>query len=224
MNNGRNIRLDSFDFVKGLLIIMVVWGHICAHCSGIDYEKNVLTSYIRLFQMPMFIVISGYFQKTITSRSDLYGRIKKTIVHIGLPLLVWSIIASFVLYILKLIGITWFSNSTGVFGIAKALFKSFRFYWFLPCLMLCIFLNSFLSLLSNMMKIKIGLMYLLSSIMLLFVPSYMFHFQFMWPFFILGNLFRNYSHKEFFVSFLHGNAPQKIDIVLTVILGGGTFV
>ena len=79
-------RLEVFDFVKGCLILFVIWGHMCMYLSGADYEKNFLTMYIRLFQMPLFIFISGFFQKSIYSLSHLVQKIEKTIRHIGLPL------------------------------------------------------------------------------------------------------------------------------------------
>lgn len=59
---NKTARKPEWDFVKGILIIFVVWGHVCSYVSGI-YDKNLLTAVIRLYQMPMFILVSGYFQK-----------------------------------------------------------------------------------------------------------------------------------------------------------------
>lgn len=70
-------RIDDFDFIKGVLIIFVIWGHCCMCLSGPDYEKNALTTYIRLFQMPLFIFISGYFQKSISTVSEGFLYLKK---------------------------------------------------------------------------------------------------------------------------------------------------
>lgn len=70
-------RKCNYDFIKGVLIILVVWGHCCSYLSGSNYEKNLLTSYIRLFQMPLFIFMSGYFVKSVYKIDELYDRVKK---------------------------------------------------------------------------------------------------------------------------------------------------
>ena len=55
MSLNKTVRKPEWDFVKGILIIFVVWGHICSYISG-EYDKNILTAVIRLYQMPMFIL------------------------------------------------------------------------------------------------------------------------------------------------------------------------
>ena len=84
-------RYLDIDFCKGLLIVMVVWGHFCAHSSGSDYEKNALTMYIRLFQMPLFFMISGLFQKRITNTVEFLYSVKRCFYRLGLPLISFSI-------------------------------------------------------------------------------------------------------------------------------------
>lgn len=86
----KTFRFLDIDFCKGVLIILVVWGHFCAHSSGIDYEKNAITMYVRLFQMPLFFMLSGFFQKRVQSFSELKVVINKTFYRLGLPLLSWS--------------------------------------------------------------------------------------------------------------------------------------
>lgn len=58
---GRDL---SFDFIKGVLIILVVLGHVIQGLYGIDNPdvwENLLFTIIYTFHMPLFIFISGYF-------------------------------------------------------------------------------------------------------------------------------------------------------------------
>lgn len=86
-------RYLDIDFCKGVLIILVVWGHFCAHSSGYDYDKNVITMYVRLFQMPLFFMISGLFQKSVSDFPSLKRTIKKTFMRLGLPLISWTLLS-----------------------------------------------------------------------------------------------------------------------------------
>lgn len=88
-------RLYDIDFCKGVLMTLVVWGHFCAHSSGIGYEKNDVTMYVRLFQMPLFFMISGFFQKHVPDSHALKTSFEKTFIRLGLPLISWTV-ASYV--------------------------------------------------------------------------------------------------------------------------------
>lgn len=212
-------RLESLDFVKGLLIVLVVWGHICAHSSGIDYEKNMLTSYIRLFQMPMFILISGFFQKTIASSGDLLIRVRKTFLNIGLPLFVWALIASLVMWGLQIIGLYDFSINT-LISFSRTVYANIFFYWFLPCLIICILLNAIIGYVANRFSIRALYLHIASIPLILLIPIDMFYFQFMWPFFILGIYLHELAQKDYMVAILEGNAPNQLEKLLYVIWGG----
>lgn len=172
--------------------------------------------------MPMFILISGFFQKEVVNFFEFSKRIKKTIVHIGLPLIVWALIATLVLYLLNAFGIYELQGER-INRFFFTLYKSIRFYWFLPCLVLCIALNATISYCSNRFKIKLLPLYIVSLLVLLLIPKDMFHFQFMWPFFLLGICFRRYAQKGFISSLLRGETSTSQNVVLLTILGGGIF-
>ena len=89
MNNVKS-RLPQWDFVKAILIIFVVWGHVCSYISDSSYERNALTSLIRLYQMPMFILVSGYFQKPCHTVRDIKARLIKIFRSLCIPYLCWS--------------------------------------------------------------------------------------------------------------------------------------
>ena len=57
-------RIEWLDYIKGILILMVVFGHTIA--GSRSQEVNIFGIshyYIYTIHMPMFIFISGYFSK-----------------------------------------------------------------------------------------------------------------------------------------------------------------
>ena len=84
----------EWDYIKGVLIILVVWGHVCSYISGYVYEKNFLTAAIRLFQMPLFIFISGVFQHNYSNITEVKCRIIAILKRLVLPYTIWIVIAA----------------------------------------------------------------------------------------------------------------------------------
>jgi fucose 4-O-acetylase-like acetyltransferase len=66
-----NERNQYFDNVKGALILMVVLGHLVWPLPASDRCNQTLYSFLYLFHMPMFAVISGYFSRAEASRRYL---------------------------------------------------------------------------------------------------------------------------------------------------------
>lgn len=85
-------RLPEWDFVKAVLIIFVVWGHICSYISDSSYDKNALTALIRLYQMPMFILISGFFQRPCRTFSEIKEKGIKIFKSLCIPYLCWCFV------------------------------------------------------------------------------------------------------------------------------------
>lgn len=56
-------RNNYFDFLKFSLIFIVIWGHCIQALRSTDmsWEDNYFTVFTATFQMPLFILISGYF-------------------------------------------------------------------------------------------------------------------------------------------------------------------
>lgn len=177
-------RLLDIDFCKGLLIIFVVWGHVCANSSGIDYEKNALTMYIRLFQMPLFFVISGLFQKQCDNIASLLKSFKNTFWRLGVPLIAWSIVYYVTIMIVQ---------NRPVGGVFSMLGRGPIHYWFFTCLILCKVYYSFVDLIAHFFKANRFLMHIMSVVLLLLVPYDFFHFTFSYLFFLLGILFMKYK-------------------------------
>ena len=84
----RDNRIDS---IKGVLIILVILGHLIGSCgSGELNEKAWL--FIYTFHMPLFILISGYFSRIRNTSSDFI----KSLLPIIKPLIVFQVIYLFI--------------------------------------------------------------------------------------------------------------------------------
>lgn len=93
MINNRNI---TIDFIKGLLIYLVVLGHTLSgqYMAGISTNiEESLRFLIYLFHMPLFFFLSGYLIKTEKLQKKY---ISEKIKYIGILFLVSSLIYMFV--------------------------------------------------------------------------------------------------------------------------------
>lgn len=72
-------RDESIDTVKGLLMILVVLGHVIG--SFQEYQLNIfLRNFIYMFHMPLFIFLSGYFNKIEKTKSSVITLLETYIV------------------------------------------------------------------------------------------------------------------------------------------------
>lgn len=91
----------SFDFIKGILAFLVVWGHVIQYLQG-SYQFNPIYIWIYSFHMPLFIFISGYFALETVNNSFnvcLKSRIKRLLI----PALLWTVL---IFLIIDLHGVT----------------------------------------------------------------------------------------------------------------------
>ena len=58
---ARDYRIDS---LKGLLIILVITGHVITTLDNVNFINHGVMGLIYIFHMPLFILISGYFSKS----------------------------------------------------------------------------------------------------------------------------------------------------------------
>ena len=56
-------REPFWDWLKGILAFLVVWGHGMTYMPG-DYLNNIVYVIIYSFHMPLFVFVSGYFYAT----------------------------------------------------------------------------------------------------------------------------------------------------------------
>jgi fucose 4-O-acetylase-like acetyltransferase len=67
--NGRSIFFDNY---KGILILLVVFGHFLYDMRFVDDIFNVIAKIIYIFHMPAFVLISGYFSKSEFNSRKLF--------------------------------------------------------------------------------------------------------------------------------------------------------
>ena len=170
MENGRD---KSYDFIKGVLIAFVVWGHVCAFSAGAGYDKNILTTYIRLFQMPVFVFISGYFQKEIkTGMKGLIQYFVKMFLSLVVPFLFFCFLAMLV--------------NRGISNVLpEPVSLSLGSFWFFPCIILCKVIASLIMFLVPRKGMRYAIYGMIAGFPLL-VDFDLFFFSFLWVFFAVG--------------------------------------
>lgn len=128
-------RIIELDFVKGILISLMVLFHLTLFTN----EYGHLTQWVYCFHMSGFLLISGYLQKVNKSK---LGGVKKAIRRILIPYLIFEIV-----YIigLSLLGSLLGSENQvnlSISSISKLLFiEPIGTYWYLHTLFICIIVN-----------------------------------------------------------------------------------
>lgn len=190
MNTGTILRDKSFDFIKGVLIFLVVWGHGIQFFlgGGNNYLHNPFYIWIYSFHMPLFIFISGYFAlHTINKnfKECLYTRLYRLLI----PALIWTII--------RFLAINY--NIVESEGFARSIYSSFRGIWFLYCLFVLYVTANIVW--KSKYKYHIALFLLIIG-----YASYSYqpidvlkHFQLIsqWPLFVLGLVCAQYKMASF---------------------------
>lgn len=80
------IRDGNIDVLKGVLMILVIWGHAIGQL-GSGFINEHLQFFIYLFHMPVFILISGYFMKY-----KGLEHMKISILKLLVPLIIFQVI------------------------------------------------------------------------------------------------------------------------------------
>ena len=63
---ARDKRIDS---IKGLLIVLVILGHVITTLDNVNRINHAVMGLIYIFHMPLFILISGYLTKNPSEQS-----------------------------------------------------------------------------------------------------------------------------------------------------------
>ncbi len=88
------IRDDKIDFYKGMLMWGVVWGHTIT-CLLQDALNEVgIHPIFRTYDMPFFMLISGYFLSFSMKKYSFANLIKNKVTTIALPTIFWILLSS----------------------------------------------------------------------------------------------------------------------------------
>ena len=88
---NRDVRIDTY---KGLLMWGVVWGH-CINCLKLDDPISVwIHSFFRTYDMPFFMLLSGFFLAVSIVRYDWKQLLCNKLTTILVPTIIWSLVIS----------------------------------------------------------------------------------------------------------------------------------
>ena len=110
----------TIDVVKGLAIILVVYGHLIEHGMapwGGDFFANPVFKVMYTFHMPLFVFISGYLMAFSLGRRSLGETFKIKCNSLLVPFVSLAILGILVSYFLNII----FGNSLGVVNFSRDL-------------------------------------------------------------------------------------------------------
>lgn len=183
-------RMRSFDALKFLGILLVVWGHSLAWFSSAEGNEMISSRIIYSFHMPLFMAIAGFFSAKIIDKplkDVLWGRC--------LPLLVPTCTLGVVLALYN-----WY-----VYDVPFLVMLTMSF-WFLVSLAMCTFLY-YITLRRKRGRTIMFFVGLLISQILTPLLKYNFQIGTMYPAFLMGALlsmnfewFKRHSRTIFLVS------------------------
>ena len=87
---ARDNRIDS---LKGLLIILVILGHVITTLDNVNVVNHAVMGLIYVFHMPLFILISGYLTRSPEQQSagDMWRGVLNILITLGIFQLLESI-------------------------------------------------------------------------------------------------------------------------------------
>lgn len=182
-------RIEYIDFIKGICIFIVVWGHSIQNMGdGIEFWTNPVHEFICSFHMPIFMLVSGFFFSKSLGKplaQNLTRRFKQLII----PCFGWSLVlvAINIGYMLA-DGIT-----PPLIGTLKSvIMETLTRFWFLRSVFICFTL----ALISMKIFKKDTTAFIISFLLFLALPDNgRLHLdKFMYPFFWMGYFM--YKHIE----------------------------
>lgn len=184
----RNIYLD---IVKGVAIILVVYGHCIQYGTMYyvddEYFGNPLFTIIYSFHMPLFMLVSGFLFYGSISRHSAKYNLRTRFTALLVPIIAWNTIHLLIMdtpLLLKGMDIPLLDN-------AKSYLTATWFLW-------SIFWCSIIALIvKNYLKDNI-IAYILAGVVLLLLPNACgipYH-VFMYPYFITGYLWNKYNEYK----------------------------
>ena len=87
---ARDNRIDS---LKGLLIILVILGHVITSLDNVNVVNHAVMGFIYVFHMPLFILVSGYLTRSPEQQpaSDMWRSVLNILITLGIFQLLYSV-------------------------------------------------------------------------------------------------------------------------------------
>ena len=194
-------RVFLIDYLKGIAIFLVVWGHAIEYAphDGYDFFINPVYIFIYSFHMPLFMFISGYLFLYSMKDKDFWNISKNKFLQLIVPLIIWSFIYYFFRFVLG------FYDIKDLTLLEKAGLLFYRYItsfpyelWFLWAVFFC---SIIMAACKTFFKNKIY-SYIAVFIVLLLIPdTHNLHMlKFTYPYFVLGYFYN--KEKEHFQKYL----------------------
>ena len=186
------------DFLKGVMIFCVMYGHAISKINslrGVTWQDSVVNVFVTSFEMPLFIMISGYFLWFSLRKKPHFTVFWQRVISVALPLFVWEGIPAVYSVIFETL-----NNGFSIINVAKIAARLvFPGLWFLACYLICTSFVIIIEWASSKVKerknqIALGTaMYAGLIVGLHFVKPYFDYVPFMFPFFLVGFVLSKYS-------------------------------
>ena len=179
-------RDSTVDFAKGMLMWCVVYGHsVDALCGGLSHSPVWLHSFVRTFDLPFFMVISGYFFRRSFERKSLHRVVLDRLTMLLVPIAVWTLLR-------------------GQFNVFSGMYY---FLWaVLVSSMICVAVRCIVSFCNSRISKALELSLLIVAMLSLYVVNIPWNMFYLFPFFVVGyyldNLKFELSGKWIFLAFL----------------------
>lgn len=179
-------RILYWDVIKAFAIFLVVWGH-CLQYLQVDTEKcwsSNLCGFIYSFHMPLFMMVSGFFAKSIYKKG-FWENIKHKTIQIWLPSVTTYIVVGLLLIYMR--------HEPWDMGLTKLGWNCFTSYWFLKALYILYIVGICFTFVFRKSKL---ISIVLSAILLVLLKDNVefVHCMSMAPFFLIGMFLYKYEN------------------------------
>ena len=199
-------RNDAFDSLKGLLIILVIMGHVLLG----SISENLGREIIYFFHMPIFLAVTGYFTKNTFIGSSSYDILKKCKNRFLIPFLI-----AFVFYSSLIIIHLYQYSDIEIKNIAAIFLYPYYHLWYIPAIILFIFYTKILSSVHYSFKYLLIVTFIASTI---FFEGYGQNVSNHLLFKIFGDKRFYYFFSYFYLGYFLSNKKFKINFDLMVSL------
>lgn len=175
------MRNERIDFYKGLLMIGVIWGHLITNLLCGDPNTISIHWIFRTYDMPMFMLLSGYFLSLSLKKRETLQLVVDKITTILFPAVFWG----------------------GGYCLIYSNFRVYNHLYFLWAVFFC----SEIAILCHFQKVKwIEFLLLVLPLVVFHLTNRpLFNLPYLYPFFLLGyygvglNGRINDNHKKYYV-------------------------
>lgn len=85
-------RQISIDFIRGVAVFLVLWGHAIQYSclDSFDFFENIVFKFIYSVHMPLFMLVSGYLFSISFKKKALKNLLPHRIQSLLQPIIMWN--------------------------------------------------------------------------------------------------------------------------------------